>query len=97
MIVLQHFGKLLPPMQEGKDWKTKRFMWRELVEQRVIRMTRGTVLGGARLGTFTALFCGIQSSLAVKRDVHDTLNVVAAGSATAAAFGLACTNRNSLH
>jgi hypothetical protein len=79
-------------MQEGKDLKTKRFMWRELVEQRVIRMTRGTVLGGARLGSFTAIFCGIQGYMAVERNVHDTLNVVAAGSATAAAFGLACTS-----
>ncbi|CAM6127002.1 unnamed protein product [Calypogeia fissa] len=84
-----HYGEVLAPMQDGKDLKTKRFMWRELMEQRVLRIARGTVLGGARLGTFTAIFCGIQGYMAVERNVHDTLNVVAAGSATAAAFGLA--------
>ncbi|BBN03431.1 hypothetical protein MPTK1_2g23440 [Marchantia polymorpha subsp. ruderalis] len=84
-----HYGEILPPMQAGKDLRTQRFMWREMVEQRVIRITRGSVVGGARLGVFTAIFCGAQWYFAREFDIHDTWNVTVAGSTTAAAFGLA--------
>jgi len=59
-----------------------------MAEHRVLRIARGTVLGGAKLGAFTAVFCGVQHGLAVKRGCHDTYNVVVAGGVTGAAFGL---------
>lgn len=60
------------------------------MEKRFIRVTRGSIVGGVRLGMFTATFYGIQNLLAEKRGVHDVLNVVGAGSATAATFGVLC-------
>lgn len=84
-----HFGEVLPPMQAGKDLRTQRFMWREMMEQRLIRITRGSVLGGARLGAFTAIFCGAQWYYAREFDIHDTWNVVCAGATTSATFGFA--------
>lgn len=61
---------------------------RDAMEKRFIRVTRGSIVGGARLGIFSFAFCGLQSLLAEKRGVHDVFNVAAAGSATAATFGL---------
>lgn len=61
---------------------------RDAMEKRFIRVTRGSIVGGVRLGMFTAAFYGLQNLLAEKRGVHDVLNVAAAGSATAATFGL---------
>lgn len=58
------------------------------MEKRFIRITRGSIVGGVRLGIFSGAFYGLQSLLAEKRGVHDVYNVVAAGSATAATFGL---------
>ncbi|KAL2629380.1 hypothetical protein R1flu_014066 [Riccia fluitans] len=84
-----HFGEVLPPMQAGKDLRTQRFMWREIMEQRLIRITRGSILGGARLGVFTAIFCGAQWYYDQEFGIHGTWNVTSAGSTTAAAFGLA--------
>ncbi|XWS50942.1 hypothetical protein CRYUN_Cryun12cG0134300 [Craigia yunnanensis] len=63
-------------------------LMRDAMEKRFIRVTRGSIVGGVRLGMFTAGFCGLQNLLAEKRGVHDVFNVVGAGSATAAAFGL---------
>ena len=60
------------------------------MEKRFIRVTRGSIVGGVRLGMFTAAFYGLQNLLAEKRGVHDVFNVAAAGSATAATFGLIC-------
>ncbi|KAL3687407.1 hypothetical protein R1sor_013716 [Riccia sorocarpa] len=84
-----HYGEVLPPMQAGKDLRTQRFMWREMMEQRLIRITRGSILGGARLGVFTAIFCGAQWYYDRELGIHDTWNITSAGSTTAAAFGLA--------
>lgn len=63
-------------------------LMRDAMEKRFIRVTRGSIVGGVRLGMFTAAFCGLQDLLAEKRGVHDVFNVVGAGSATAATFGL---------
>ncbi|KZV52155.1 hypothetical protein F511_07110 [Dorcoceras hygrometricum] len=63
-------------------------LMRDAMEKRFVRVTRGSIIGGVRLGMFTATFCGLQNFLAEKRGVHDVYNVVGAGSATAATFGL---------
>ncbi|PSS07772.1 RPII140-upstream protein [Actinidia chinensis var. chinensis] len=63
-------------------------LMRDAMEKRFIRVTRGSIVGGVRLGMFTAAFCVLQNLLAEKRGVHDVYNVVGAGSATAATFGL---------
>ncbi|XP_076904914.1 uncharacterized protein LOC143560509 [Bidens hawaiensis] len=63
-------------------------LMRDAMEKRFIRITRGSIVGGVRLGVFTATFYGLQNILADKRGVHDVYNVVGAGSATAATFGL---------
>ncbi|CAN4088120.1 unnamed protein product [Withania somnifera] len=63
-------------------------LMRDAMEKRFIRVTRGSIVGGVRLGMFTAAFYGLQNLLAEKRGVHDVYNVVGAGSATAATFGL---------
>ncbi|KAL8041966.1 hypothetical protein ABFX02_09G018900 [Erythranthe guttata] len=61
---------------------------RDAMEKRFLRVTRGSLVGGIRLGMFTAAFYGLQNLLADNRGVHDVYNVVGAGSATAATFGL---------
>lgn len=61
---------------------------RDAMEKRFIRVARGSILGGAKLGLFTACFSGLQHLLAERRGVHDAFNIAGAGSATAAAFGL---------
>ncbi|XP_054793413.1 uncharacterized protein LOC129299003 [Prosopis cineraria] len=63
-------------------------LMRDAMEKRFIRVTKGSIIGGVRLGMFTAAFYGMQNLLAEKRGVHDVFNVVGAGSATAATFGL---------
>ncbi|KAJ6760739.1 C3ORF1 PROTEIN-RELATED [Salix purpurea] len=63
-------------------------LMRDAMEKRFIRVTRGSIVGGVRLGMFTAGFYGLQNLLAEKRGVHDIYNVVGSGSATAATFGL---------
>ncbi|KDP31081.1 hypothetical protein JCGZ_11457 [Jatropha curcas] len=63
-------------------------LMRDAMEKRFVRVTRGSIVGGVRLGMFTAAFYGLQNLLAEKRGVHDVFNVVGAGSATAATFGL---------
>ncbi|XP_031120072.1 uncharacterized protein LOC116023227 isoform X1 [Ipomoea triloba] len=70
------------------DKREQHRLMRDAMEKRFIRVTRGSIVGGVRLGMFTAAFYGLQNLLAEKRGVHDVYNVVGAGSATAAAFGL---------
>ncbi|PIA61860.1 hypothetical protein AQUCO_00200097v1 [Aquilegia coerulea] len=65
-------------------------LMRDAMEKRFIRITRGSIVGGVRLGMFTAAFCGFQNLLVEQRGVHDVYNVAGAGSATAAIFGLIC-------
>lgn len=57
----------------------------------MLRVARGTAMGGAKLGVFTGLFCATEQYLAFRRSTHDTLNVVAAGGLTAATIGFLCT------
>lgn len=73
-----------------EDKREQYRLMRDAMENRFIRVTRGALVGGVRLGMFTAAFYNIQNLLAEKRGVHDVLNVVGAGSATASAFGLIC-------
>ncbi|KAM0944195.1 hypothetical protein DsansV1_C11g0106251 [Dioscorea sansibarensis] len=63
-------------------------LMRDAMEKRFIRVARGSIVGGVRLGMFTAIFYGLQDVLADKRGVRDVFNVAGAGSATAAMFGL---------
>lgn len=65
-------------------------MMRDAMEKRFIRVARGSIIGGVRLGMFTAAFYGLQNVLAEQRGVHDVFNIAGAGSATAATFGLIC-------
>lgn len=58
----------------------------------MLRVARGTAMGGAKLGVFTGLFCATEQYLAFRRSTHDTLNVVAAGGLTAATIGFLCTS-----
>ncbi|KAH9720265.1 mitochondrial import inner membrane translocase subunit Tim17/Tim22/Tim23 family protein [Citrus sinensis] len=53
-------------------------LMRDAMEKRFIRVTRGSIVGGVRLGMFTAAFYGLQNLLAEKRGVHDVFNVVGA-------------------
>ncbi|CAK9138601.1 unnamed protein product [Ilex paraguariensis] len=71
-----------------QDKREQHRLMRDAMEKRFIRVTRGSIVGGVRLGMFTAAFCCLQNLLAEKRGVHDVYNVVGAGSATAATFGL---------
>ncbi|KAL8223283.1 hypothetical protein R6Q57_020682 [Mikania cordata] len=70
------------------DKREQHRLMRDAMEKRFIRITRGSIVGGVRLGMFTATFYGLQNILADKRGVHDVYNIVGAGSATAATFGL---------
>lgn len=63
-------------------------LMRDAMEKRFIRVARGSIIGGVRLGMFTAAFYGLQNLLVEKRGVHDVFNVAGAGAATAATFGL---------
>ncbi|PON72210.1 Mitochondrial import inner membrane translocase subunit [Parasponia andersonii] len=69
-----------------EDKREQYRLMRDAMEKRFIRVTRGSIVGGVRLGMFTAAFYGLQDLLAEKRGVHDVFNVVGAGSATAATF-----------
>lgn len=63
-------------------------LMRDAMEKRFIQVTRGSIVGGVRLGMFTSTFYGLNYLLADIREVHDVFNVTGAGSATAAIFGL---------
>lgn len=77
-------------MGSTPDKREQYRLMRDAMEKRFIRVSRGAIVGGVRLGLFTAAFCGLQNFLAEQRGVHDVYNVVGAGSATAATFGLIC-------
>ncbi|ONK70680.1 uncharacterized protein A4U43_C04F410 [Asparagus officinalis] len=63
-------------------------LMRDAMEKRFVRVARGSIVGGVRLGLFTSAFIGLQNLLADKRGVDDVFNIAGAGSATAALFGL---------
>jgi len=72
------------------DKREQYWLMRDAMEKRFLRVARGSLVGGVRLGMFTGAFCGIQNLLADVRgvQVYDVLNVVGAGSITAATFGV---------
>lgn len=72
------------------DKREQHRLMRDAMEKRFIRVARGSLVGGIRLGMFTAGFYGLQNLLAEKRGVIDVYNVVGAGSVTASTFGLIC-------
>lgn len=69
------------------NYRQRRNLLRAVMEEKVLRVARGTAMGGAKLGVFTGLFCATEQYLAFRRSTHDTLNVVAAGGLTAATIG----------
>ncbi|CAM8972315.1 unnamed protein product [Rhodiola kirilowii] len=70
------------------DKREQHRLMRDAMEKRFIRVAKGSIVGGVRLGMFSAGFCGLQNLLAEKRGVNDVFNIVGAGSLTAATFGL---------
>lgn len=77
-------------MGNTTDKREQYRLMRDAMEKRFIQVARGSLVGGVRLGMFTATFFGIENLLADARGVSDVFNIAAAGSATAAAFGLIC-------
>lgn len=83
-------AEVMLKMGSTPDKREQYRLMRDAMEKRFIRVTRGSIIGGVRLGMFTAGYCGLQNLLAEKRGVNDVWNAVGAGSATAATFGLLC-------
>lgn len=81
-------AEVMLKMGSTPDKREQYRLMRDAMEKRFIRVTRGSIVGGVRLGMFTAAFYGLQNLLTEKRGVHDVYNVVGAGSTTAATFGL---------
>ncbi|KFK28022.1 hypothetical protein AALP_AA8G461700 [Arabis alpina] len=81
-------AEVMLKMGSTQDKREQHRLMRDAMEKRFIRVTRGSIIGGLRLGGFTASFFSLQNFLAETRGVHDVFNVVGAGSATAALFGL---------
>ncbi|KAL3628853.1 hypothetical protein CASFOL_027899 [Castilleja foliolosa] len=81
-------AEVLLKLGSTPDKREQHRLMRDAMEKRFIRVTRGSIVGGVRLGMFTAAFYGLQNLLAEKRGVYDVFNVVGAGSTTAATFGL---------
>ncbi|KAL6559400.1 hypothetical protein OROGR_004517 [Orobanche gracilis] len=81
-------AELMLKLGSTPDKREQYRLMRDAMEKRFIRVARGSIVGGIRLGMFTAFFYGLQNLLAEKRGVHDVYNVVGAGSTTAATFGL---------
>nr|CAB3476852.1 unnamed protein product [Digitaria exilis] len=83
-------AEVMLKMGSTPDKREQYRLMRDAMEKRFIRVAKGSLVGGARLGMFTATFFGIQNLLIDTRGVHDVFNIAGAGSATAAAFGLIC-------
>ncbi|AQK89338.1 Mitochondrial import inner membrane translocase subunit Tim17/Tim22/Tim23 family protein [Zea mays] len=83
-------AEVMLKMGSTTDKREQYRLMRDAMEKRFIRVAKGSLVGGVRLGMFTATFFGIQNLLIDTRGVHDVFNIAAAGSATAAAFGLIC-------
>ncbi|XP_066314165.1 uncharacterized protein [Miscanthus floridulus] len=81
-------AEVMLKMGSTTDKREQYRLMRDAMEKRFIRVAKGSLVGGVRLGMFTANFFGIQNLLIDTRGVHDVFNIAAAGSATAAAFGL---------
>lgn len=87
MVFSEKEETLLSHQSAEINHRQRRNLLRAIMEEKVLRVARGTAMGGAKLGLFTALFCATEQYLAFRRSSHDTLNVVAAGGLTAATIG----------
>jgi hypothetical protein len=83
-------AEVMLKMGSTTDKREQYRLMRDAMEKRFIRVAKGSLVGGVRLGMFTATFFGIQNLLVENRGVHDVFSIAGAGSATAAAFGLIC-------
>ncbi|KAJ1283244.1 hypothetical protein BS78_03G113600 [Paspalum vaginatum] len=81
-------AEVMLKMGSTTDKREQYRLMRDAMEKRFICVAKGSLVGGVRLGMFTATFFGVQNLLIDTRGVHDVFNIAAAGSATAAAFGL---------
>ncbi|CAN7100834.1 hypothetical protein HID58_022921 [Brassica napus] len=81
-------AEVMLKMGSTQDKREQHRLMRDAMEKRFTRVTRGSLIGGMRLGMFTASYFSLQNFLAETRGVHDVFNFVGAGSATAAVFGL---------
>ena len=84
-------AEVMLKMGSTQDKREQLRLMRDAMEKRFTRVTRGSLIGGMRLGMFTASYFSLQNFLAETRGVHDVFNFVGAGSATAALFGLIST------
>lgn len=84
-------AEVMLKMGSTQDKREQHRLMRDAMEKRFTRVTRGSLIGGMRLGMFTASYFSLQNFLAETRGVHDVFNFVGAGSATAAVFGLIST------
>lgn len=85
-------AEVMLKMGSTQDKREQHRLMRDAMEKRFTRVTRGSLIGGMRLGMFTASYFSLQNFLAETRGVHDVFNFVGAGSATAAVFGLISTD-----
>ncbi|KAJ1283246.1 hypothetical protein BS78_03G113700 [Paspalum vaginatum] len=83
-------AEVMLKMGNTTDKREQYRLMRDAMEKRFIRVAKGSLVGGIQLGMFTATFFGAQNLLINTHGVHDVFNIAAAGSATAAAFGLIC-------
>lgn len=90
LLIQSKDAEVMLKMGSTPDKREQYRLMRDAMEKRFIRITRGSIIGGVRLGMFTAGYCGLQNLLAEKRGINDVWNAVGAGSATSAAFGLLC-------
>lgn len=74
----------LLPKEHRQQLRTQR----ELMEDRLLRITRGSLVGGVQLGAFAALFSGTQLAVAHWRGRVDSWGYAAAGGVSGAAWGL---------
>ncbi|XP_062183705.1 uncharacterized protein LOC133887748 [Phragmites australis] len=81
-------AEVMLKMGSTTDKREQYRLMRDAMEKRFIRIAKGSLVGGVRLGMFTATFFGIQNLLIENHGVHDVFNIAGAGSATAATFGL---------
>lgn len=63
-------------------------MQRGLMEDRLLRITRGSLVGGVQLGAFAALFSGTQLAVAHWRGRDDSWSYAAAGGVSGGVWGL---------
>eukprot|EP00897_Mesotaenium_endlicherianum_P003548 jgi/Mesen1/3220/ME001865S02417 len=74
-----------PPSPPPNSYSARR----TLMEQRLLAITRGSLVGGCQLGAFAGIFSAVEVGTAAARGEKDMWNTVAAGAATCCLFGLA--------